>query len=492
MHEDRIRRGRLGGERGCEVSRFLSSMEADRRIAGADVLVDMAHLLMLRREGLIGGDQARAIMGVLLGFLEEGIPGEVYDDRFEDIHAGIEAYLIDRLGEEAGGRIHTGRSRNDEVAACIRIRAREEVIGLMASVNRLREVLVTLAGDHTATVMPGFTHLQHAQPTTLAHHLLAYEEGLSRDFGRLRSAFGRVNESPLGAAAFASTGFPIDREYTAGLLGFDGLAENSMDAVSSRDFLLEVLSACAILSTTASRLAADLILWSSPLAGFLTLADAYCSTSSIMPQKKNPDTLEILRAKSGTATGSLTAALAIVRGLPMSYNRDLQEATPHLWQGISAAGEGLPILAEALASATFHPERMEEEAGRGFAAATGLADLLVQDLGIPFRTAHTIVGKAVQAGRLDMKTLGKEAKEAFGISLTGLGLTREKVTEALDIRSMVDARRVAGGPAPAAVKKALRGRKEKLRRDMAETSSLEGRLKAAREHLLSEARGLLA
>jgi argininosuccinate lyase len=176
----------------------------------------------------------------------------------------------------------------------------------------------------------------------------------------------------------------------------------------------------------------------------------------------------------------------------MSYNRDLQEATPHLWQGISAAGEGLPILAEALASATFHPERMEEEAGRGFAAATGLADLLVQDLGIPFRTAHTIVGKAVQAGRLDMKTLEKEAKEAFGISLTGLGLTREKVTEALDIRSMVDARRVAGGPAPAAVKKALRGRKEKLRRDMAETSSLEGRLKAAREHLLSEARGLLA
>jgi len=492
MQEDRIRRGRLGGERGCEVSRFLSSMEADRMIAEADILVDMAHLLMLRRQDLIGGEHARAIMKVLIGFFEEGIPGEVYDNHFEDIHAGIEAYLIDRLGEETGGRIHTGRSRNDEVATCIRIRAREEVVSLMATTNRLREILITLSGEHTGTVMPGFTHLQHAQPTTLAHHLLSYEEALSRDFARFNSAFGRVNESPLGAAAFASTGFPIDRVLTADLLGFDRLVENSMDAVSSRDFLLEILSACAILSATASRLSADLILWSSSMAGFVTLDDAYCSSSSIMPQKKNPDTLEVLRAKSGTVMGSLTAALAIVKGLPMSYNRDLQEATPHLWHGISAISHGIPILAEALASATFHPERMEEEAGRGFSTATGLADLLVQDLGIPFRTAHTIVGKAVRAGSLDLETLEEGAKEAFGISLTGMGLTREKLKESLDVRSMVEVRRVTGGPAPAAVKKALRARKEKLRKDVAGTASLEAKMKAAREHLLSEARGLLA
>jgi argininosuccinate lyase len=492
MQEDRIRRGRLGGERGCDVSRFLSSMEADRRIAQADVLVDMAHLLMLRRQGLVSGEHALDIMKILLGFLDEGLPGEVFDDRYEDIHAGIEGYLIDRLGEETGGRIHTGRSRNDEVAACIRIRTREELLGLMAGVNRLREVLITLAGEQTATLMPGLTHLQYAQPTTLAHHLLAYEEAFSRDFARLRSAFARVNQSPLGAAALASTGLPIDREYTAGLLGFDGLAENSMDAVSSRDFLTEVLSISAILSTTTSRLSMDLILWSSPLAGFVTLADAYCSTSSIMPQKKNPDTLEILRAKSGTAIGSLAAALAIVRGLPMSYNRDLQEVTPHLWLGIAAAGDGLPILAEALASASFHPGRMEEEAGKGFAAATGLADLLVQDFGLPFRTAHTIVGRAVRAGHLDLKTLEREAREAFGISLRDLGLSREKVKEALDLRAMVDARKATGGPAPAAVRKALRGRKEHLRRDVAEAASLEAKLKAAQDHLLSEARGLLA
>jgi argininosuccinate lyase len=491
MKADQMRRGRLGAERGCGVSRFLSSMEADRWIAEADVLVDMAHLLMLRRQELIGAEHARAIMELLVVLQRDGLPGEVFDDRFEDIHAGIEAYLIDRLGEEAGGRIHAGRSRNDEVAACIRIRAREEVLRLMASVNRLREVLVTLAGGNTGTVMPGFTHLQHAQPTTLAHHLLAYEEAFSRDYARLIMAYARVNESPLGAAAFASTGFPIDREYTRELLGFDRLVENSMDAVATRDFLLEVLGACAILSVTASRLSADLILWASPLAGFVTLSDEYCSSSSIMPQKKNPDTLEILRAKSGTAAGALAAALSIVRGLPMSYNRDLQEATPHLWQGLSAAGDGIPLLAEALATAEFHLDRMEEEAGKGFSTATGLADFLVQDPGLPFRTAHTIVGKAVRAGKIDLPALEKAAKDSFGISLKSLGLTPEKVQAALGVHSMVEARQVTGGPAPDTVKKALRGRKEELKRDMAETAALEDGLKGAREHLLSEARGLL-
>jgi argininosuccinate lyase len=234
MKADQIRRGRLGAERGCGISRFLSSMEADRWIAEADVLVDMAHLLMLHRQELIGVEHARAIMELLAGFQRDGLPEEVFDDRFEDIHAGIEAYLIERLGEETGGRIHAGRSRNDEVATCIRIRAREEVLRLMGSVNRLREVLLTLATGHTGTVMPGFTHLQHAQPTTLAHHLLAYEEAFSRDYARLIMAYARVNESPLGAAAFASTGFPIDREYTRDLLGFDRLVENSMDSSSKR------------------------------------------------------------------------------------------------------------------------------------------------------------------------------------------------------------------------------------------------------------------
>jgi len=492
MLKDQIRRGRLGAKRGRGVPRFLSSMEADRWIAEADVLVDMAHLLMLRRQGILLGEHARPIMELLLAFQEDGLPEEVFDERFEDVHAGIEAYLIDHLGEETGGRMHTGRSRNDEVAACIRIRAREELLGHMASVNGLRKVLLTLAWEHTATVMPGFTHLQYAQPTTLAHHLLAYEEAFSRDFDRLIMALARVNESPLGAAAFASTGFPIDREYTRELLGFDRLVENSMDAVSSRDFLLEVLAACAILSATTSRLAADLILWASPLAGFVTLADEYCSSSSIMPQKKNPDTLEILRAKSGTAAGALTAALAVIRGLPMSYNRDLQEATPRLWEGLSAAGDGLPLLAGVLATATFHRDKMAEEAGKGFSTATALADFFVQELGLPFRTAHTIVGKAVRVGKIDLGTLEKVGQESFGLSLRRLGLTSSKVEAALDLPSMVEARKLIGGPAPGAVKKALQGRKEQLKRDIAETSALKAKLMEAQERLISQARGLLS
>jgi argininosuccinate lyase len=491
MQKDLIRRGRLGGERGCEVSRLLSSMEADRRIARADVFVDMAHLLMLRRQGLVGEEHARALMEVLAGFSRDGFPEEIFDDRFEDVFAGKEAYLVGKLGEEAGGRLHTGRSRNDEVATCIRMQAREEILGLMGAVCRLREVLLALAGDHAGTVMPGFTHLQHAQPTTLAHHLLAYEEAFSRDHARLASAFARVNLSPLGAAAFASTGFPVDREYTADLLGFDGLAENSMDAVSSRDFALEILAISAILSTTASRLSSDLIFWSNPMAGFVTLADPYCSTSSIMPQKKNPDTLEILRAKSGTVLGHLAAAHAIVKGLPMSYNRDLQELTPHLWQGISAAGEGIPVLAEILATASFHPDRMAEEAGRGFSTATELADVMVRELGLPFRTAHTIVGRAVKGGTLDLATLEKAAKDEFGLSLRKAGLTREMVDRALDVLSMIEARKVTGGPAPVAVKRALKARKEQLKADMAEADSLVKKIAAARKRLLAGARGLL-
>jgi len=446
---------------------------------------------MLRRQGIVGEEHARAIMGVLLGLSEDGIPEEVYDDRFEDIHAGLEAFLVGKLGEETGGRIHTGRSRNDEVAACIRIRARAELVGLMAATNRLREVLLTLAGEHADTVMPGFTHLQPAQPTTLGHHLLAYEQAFARDFTRLASAFATTNRSPLGAAAFASTGFPLDRGYTAELLGFTGLVENSMDAVSSRDFALETLSACAILSTTASRLCADLILWSTPMAGYVTLADAYCSTSSIMPQKKNPDTLEIIRAKAGTASGALAAALAIVKGLPMSYNRDLQELTPHLWAGIAAAGEGIPILSEVLATTTFHTDRMEEAAGSGFSTATELADLMVRDLGLPFRTAHTIVGKAIRAGTLDLATLERAAKNEFGFSLKGKGLTVKMVEKALDVRSMIAARTIPGGPAPATVRRAIRARKAELRADISATTSLDQKLQASRGKLLKEARGLL-
>ncbi len=262
---------------------FLSSMRSDRCIADADILVDLAHVLMLEKQKIIDRDIAKQLLSALLVLFDEGIPEEVFDERFEDVHAGIESLLIESVGMDVGGRMHMGRSRNDEVATCIRIKLREDMLKQMSALLKVREVLVTLAEQHIETAMPGFTHMQHAQPTTLAHHLLAYEQAFSRDFDRLKDTYVRVNQSPLGAAAFASTGYPINREYTASLLGFDGLVTNTMDAVATRDFALETLADLSIMMANMSRLCEELIIWSTSFVKFVTLDDAFCSTSSIMP-----------------------------------------------------------------------------------------------------------------------------------------------------------------------------------------------------------------
>ncbi|MDI6718192.1 MAG: argininosuccinate lyase [Methanomicrobiales archaeon] len=492
MRQDQIRAGRLAGERSDAITEYLSSMPADRWIGRADVLVDIAHLLMLQRQGVVAGTAAVPLLRLLLRLYEEGLPAEVFDPRYEDVHAGIEAYLIEHAGADAGGRLQIGRSRNDEVAACIRLRLREEIIALMKDLLALRETILSLAGRHIETVMPGFTHLQVAQPTTLAHHLLAYEQAFSRDFERLRDAYGRVNRSPLGAAAFASTGYAIDRAFAAECLGFSGIIENSMDAVSTRDFALETLSALAVLMTNASRLAEELILWSSPLIGFVELADPYCSSSSIMPQKKNPDTAEILRGKTATVVGDLTAALALVKALPMSYNRDLQELTPRLWEGVGVVRASIPLLAGMLGTARFDAARMEAAAGSGFSTATELADRLVREFDLPFRTAHTIVGRAVRGGRLNLAEVEKAAADVAGISLAGRGLTEERIREALDVRSVVAARKAPGGPAPAAVSSALAGRHELLAADRRHLEGLGEQSSRAVEGMLEAARRLVA
>lgn len=492
MERDRIRAGRLSEERPSEVVAFLSSMEADRWIAEADILVDIAHLLMLQHQDLVEKDAARRIMQVLLELYDSGIPVEVFDDRFEDVHAGIEAYLIGRMGEEWGGRLHTGRSRNDEVATCIRIRLRKEINGLMGELILLRETLLDLAAHNETTVMPGFTHLQHAQPTTLAHYLAAYEEALARDFERFQAAFGRVNHSPLGAGAFASTGLPIDREMTAHSLGFTDVAGNTMDAVASRDILLEALADASIMMTTVSRFSEELVLWSSPLIRFIELDDAYCSTSSIMPQKKNPDTAEIMRAKAGTVCGTLSSALMIIKGLPMSYNRDLQEATPHLWRGMDACRRSVRLLNGMISTAIFHKERMEEEAGKGFSMATDLADLFVREYHLPFRTAHTIVGRAVREGRLDLDTLERASQEVASLSLVERGLTVEKLSHALILRSVVLARDATGGPSPVAIRAALKERRRAHRRDDAWHQRISDALTTAEVELIASAREFAA
>jgi argininosuccinate lyase len=489
MRTDVVRLGRLSGE----MTRFLSSMRADRCIADADILVDIAHVTMLAKQRIITQDTAKQILAALLELFDEGIPEEVFDDRFEDVHAGIEALLIEGIGPENGGRMHMGRSRNDEVATCIRIKLREEILKQMAALIRVREVLVAIAEQHTTTAMPGFTHLQHAQPTALAHHLLAYEQAFSRDFDRLSGAYTRVNRSPLGAAAFASTGYPINREYAAALLGFDGLVANTMDAVATRDFALETLADLAILMTTVSRLCEEMVIWSTSFVKFVDLDDAFCSTSSIMPQKKNPDTAEIMRAKAGSVYGSLSGALMTVKGLPMSYNRDLQEMTPHLWRGVRDTKECLRLLAEMLSSASFNAERMGWEAGQGFSTATELADSLVRGYDLPFRTAHNIVGRAVQKGSLTLASLEEAAQElGTGISLAGKGLTQEKIDEALDVKYSLAIRKATGGPSPLALKVAVDERKKQLDADSAIVDGRLASLSKAKEELISDARRLVA
>ena len=488
MARDVVRSGRLAGERAGDIARYLSSSWADRWIGEADLLVDMAHVLMLEEQGIVGDEHARALLKGLLRLHDDGLPESVYDPVFEDVHAGIETHLTEMVGEEAGGRLHIGRSRNDEVATCMRLRLRDELLALASEVCELRRVLIETASAHTESVMPGFTHLQHAQPTTLAHHLLAYASAFERDCGRIIDAYGRVNRSPLGAAAFASTGYPIDRESTAARLGLSGLLENSMDAVSGRDFALEALSAGAVLMATASRLADELVLWSSPLVGFVELDDAFCSTSSIMPQKKNPDTLELLRAKAASVTGELAAALGIVKGLPQAYNRDLQQLSPHLWRGSDEVRTSTRVLAGAVGTARFMTERMAAQAGLGGSTATELADTLVREFELPFRTAHHVVARAVRDDRLDLAGLEAAAREMAGLSLVERGLDQARVDRALDPGESVRVRSAPGGPAPGAIRAQLEHLSAGIERDRAWIENEKTRVGSAIDGLLDAAR----
>ncbi len=493
MRADVVRRGRLSGQRDSDMQEFLSSMDADRYIAEADLLVDIAHVLMLDRQKINGRKTTKEILRVLLKLRDEGIPEDVFDDRFEDVHAGMEALVIEASGAEAGGRMHMARSRNDEVATCIRIALREKLLFQMVLIAGLRDILLELAEKHTESIMPGFTHLQHAQPTTLAHHLLAYEQAFARDFDRLKDAYTRVNRCPLGAAAFASTGYPIDREYTASLLGFDGLVENSMDAVATRDFALETLAGLSIHMVNTSRLCEELVIWSTSFVKFVEMDDTYCSTSSIMPQKKNPDTAEIMRAKTGSVFGSFTSAFTIVKGLPMSYNRDLQELTPNLWRGVHNTGISTWILLGLLETAKFNTRRMREEADKGFSTATELADTLVRSYDIPFRTAHSIVGRAVQKGSLTLAMLEKAAVEvAPGTSLKKMGLTQKEIDEVLDPGYSIAIRDVIGGPAPKAAKKAIASRKKQAAADSELIQKRFTDMKKTTTKLIETARRLVA
>jgi argininosuccinate lyase len=455
--------GRFDEELDALAARFSASVDVDGRLWPQDIDGSIAHVRMLADRNILSIDDADQIVAglqTIQGSLERG--DFDWDETKEDVHMNIESALISAVGE-AGGRLHTGRSRNDQVATDMRLWTRQACDSVVADIDALLAVLVDKGEAHIDFLMPGYTHLQRAQPVRLAHHLLAWAEMLDRDRGRLVDAAQRMNESPLGSAALAGTTFPIDREATAKALGFDRPMRNSLDAVGSRDFLLESVSALAICSVHLSRIAEELVLWSSQEFAFMQMSDAFTTGSSIMPQKKNPDMPELVRGKTGRVVGSLVNLLVMLKGLPLAYNRDLQEDKAPVFEAFDTVHDCLAVLSGAIGSATFDKDRMAAALQAGFLDATEVADWLTSR-GVPFRDAHHVAGKLVHQAVRECKTLSelpldayKSAHEAFD----------ETIFLALDMETAVERRDVVGGPARARVRDAiaeLRGRLE-ARRD---------------------------
>src|SRR5690554_1732209 len=442
------------------VKRVNASISVDAAMAEEDVEGSIAHARMLTEQGILAPEEVEAIEAGLRAVLEDVKAGRLeLSEEHEDVHMNVEHHLTARIGA-VGGKLHTARSRNDQVATDMRLHLKRRGGKVVALIDELRGVLVDLAERHLGVVLPGYTHLQVAQPVLLSHHLLAYFEMLGRDEGRLRDAIARADESPLGAGALAGTTFPIDRHRTAELLGFARVARNSLDAVSDRDFVIETIAALAILMMHLSRLSEELIVWSSQEFGFVTLPDAYTTGSSMMPQKKNPDVCELVRGKTGRVYGALMGILTVMKGLPLSYNKDLQEDKEGLFDALDTAEDSLRLYVGMLPRVTFHERRMRQAAEAGFSNATDLADYLVRR-GVPFREAHHVVG------RLVAEALGR------GVGLLDLPLAAMRavdprigpdVHEALRLENVVDARASLGGTATARVAEAIAAAKEELGR----------------------------
>jgi argininosuccinate lyase len=426
------------------VQRYTASVGFDKRLWRADVAGSLAHADMLAAQGIISADDLADIRRGL-----QQISDEIEAGRFdwklelEDVHLNIEARLTQLVGD-AGKRLHTGRSRNDQVATDVRLWLRGEVDGIAQVLRTMQTALLDLAELHTHTVMPGFTHLQVAQPVSLAHHLLAYVEMFARDGERLDDLRRRLNRLPLGAAALAGTSYPLDREHVARALGFDSVCTNSLDAVSDRDFAIEFAAFAAIVMVHISRMAEELVLWMSPNFGFIDLADRYCTGSSIMPQKRNPDVAELARGKSARVVGHLMALITLMKGQPLAYNKDNQEDKEPLFDAVDTVRDTLRIMAEMVSGIVVKPVAMEAAARKGYATATDLADYLVKK-GRPFRDAHEVVAGAVKAAMqrgLDLADLPLADLQQFDAAITA------DVFDVLSLEGSLRSRDVAGGTAP--------------------------------------------
>ncbi len=441
------------------VKQYTASVDFDQRLAEADIAGSLAHARMLAAIGVLTAADLAAIERGLAAIRGEVERSEfVWSRDFEDVHLNIEKRLIALIGD-AGKRLHTGRSRNDQVATDMRLYVRSAIDDLATRITALRRALLNLAEAHAATVMPGFTHLQVAQPVTFGHHLMAYDAMLSRDAERFCDCRARVNRLPLGSAALAGTSFPIERERVARELGFDGVCENSLDAVSDRDFAIEFAAAAALTMMHLSRFAEELVLWSSPAFGFVRLADRFCTGSSIMPQKKNPDVPELVRGKSGRVFGDLVALLTIMKGQPLAYNKDNQEDKEPVFDIVDTLLPTLIIVTDLVAGGIeVDAGRMRAAAGTGHATATDLADYLVRK-GVPFRDAHEAVAQAVRHAeerQVDLAQLPLDALQRFS------PLIDDDVYGVLTLDGSVASRNRAGGTAPEQVRKAIRAARAAL------------------------------
>ena len=450
--------GRFSQKTDRSVEAFTSSIDFDRRLYAHDIEGSIAHCRTLEKANVITGDEASEMvegLGRIKREIERGV--FAFDDNLEDIHMHVEARLVQELGKTAQ-KLHTARSRNDQIALDLRMYLRDEVRHIIGSLAELRSVVVELAASHMDVIMPGYTHLQRAQPVLFAHHMMAYYEMFTRDARRFEDGLKRIDVMPLGAAALAGTTYPIDRDYTARLLDFPEVSANSIDTVSDRDFIIEFLAAASLCMVHFSRLSEELILWSSAEFGFIEFPDAFATGSSIMPQKKNPDIAELVRGKTGRVIGDLVALLALMKSLPLAYNRDMQEDKPPLFDTVDTLKACVGIYGKLMPRIEVNRKRMMDAASRGFLNATDLADYLV-NRGMPFRQAHDCVGKAV-AFALGK---GKELQELTLKELSAFSsLIREDIFDALSPEQMIDRRRSRGGTATGNVRTAVRQARECL------------------------------
>ena len=448
MAKDKLWGGRFNAPTNEFVEQFNASIDVDGRMFREDIAGSRAHARMLGRQGILSDDDVKQILGGLNDIERAVEAGEIpFTVALEDVHMNIEARLTEKIGD-AGKRLHTARSRNDQVTTDTRLFLRRRVDDIVSRIHTLQGVLVKLAHTHADTIMPGFTHLQTAQPVTLGHHLLAYVEMLGRDAGRFRDARARMNQCPLGSAALAGTTFPIDRAFTARELGFDAPCANSLDAVSDRDYVLELLAACSICAVHLSRLSEEVILWMSAQFRFIDLPDAFCTGSSIMPQKKNPDMPELVRGKTGGIIGGLVGMLCTVKALPLAYNKDMQEDKGAVFDAFDQLEGCLRVFADMLPGMQVNREAMREAAASGFSTATDLADALVRD-GIPFREAHEIVGRSVAwciEHDIELHQMDAAACTAIDPRL------KSAMTARLSVEACVAARNHIGGTAPEQVR----------------------------------------